>query len=107
MGLKASPKSLGKVCFSYNAHMTIVVEFYGMPREWAGVASATARGATLADVLRQLEQQFPRLAAQCLGGGILRGDCAANLNGQRFVSDPGTSLKPGDTLLIMSADAGG
>jgi molybdopterin converting factor small subunit len=31
----------------------------------------------------------------------------ANLNGQRFVTDPATALKPGDAILILSTDAGG
>ena len=32
---------------------------------------------------------------------------AANLNGDRFISDPGTRLGKGDSVLILSADAGG
>jgi molybdopterin converting factor small subunit len=31
----------------------------------------------------------------------------ANLNGDRFVTDPGTPLRAGDNVLILSADAGG
>jgi hypothetical protein len=32
---------------------------------------------------------------------------AANLNGDRFVSDPTTALAADDHVLILSADAGG
>jgi molybdopterin converting factor small subunit len=31
----------------------------------------------------------------------------ANLNGDQFVRDPRTRLKEGDSVLILSADAGG
>ncbi len=87
--------------------MTITVEFFGVPRERAGVKLTTAAGGTLGDLLRGLETRFPRLAGDCLQSGRLRPGFAANLNGERFVSDPETPLKPGDTLLILSADAGG
>jgi len=33
--------------------------------------------------------------------------CVANLNGDRFISDPATPLGEHDSLLILSADAGG
>jgi len=87
--------------------MAITVEFYGVPRERAGVASALAAGASLRDVLADIGRQFPRLAESCFEGSRLGRAYAANVNGQRFVSDPETALRPGDTLLILAADAGG
>lgn len=86
---------------------TICVEFYGLPRERAGLASTAACGGNLGEVLSELERRFPELAADCLASGRLRSGYAANLNGQRFITASETTLKPGDTLLIMSADAGG
>jgi len=37
----------------------------------------------------------------------LRPSFVANLNGDQFVSDPLTRLNDGDSVLILSADAGG
>jgi molybdopterin converting factor small subunit len=87
--------------------MTITVELFGIPRERAGVARVEADGARLADILAELVGRFPRLADECIAGGRLQKGYLANLNGQRFVSDPATPLAPGDALLILSADAGG
>jgi molybdopterin converting factor small subunit len=87
--------------------MRITVEFYGVPRERAGVKTVTAAGDSLGELLLDVGNQFPQLAAVCLERGRLRPGFAANLNGERFVSDPDTPLGPGDTLLILSADAGG
>jgi molybdopterin converting factor small subunit len=87
--------------------MTVTVEFYGIPRERAGVAEVTVPAARLRDVLAQLAAGFPRLSEACLERGRLRQGYVANVNGQRFVSDPELLLQPGDRLLILAADAGG
>jgi sulfur-carrier protein len=91
--------------------MQIVVEFYGIPGQRAGVSRTVVErpGADvrLADVWRTLANRFPRFAEECLVAGRLRGGYLANLGGNRFVTDPRTLLKDGDALLIMSADAGG
>ena len=87
--------------------MGVNVEFYGIPRARAGVASATAEGATLGEVLGDLARQFPGFAADCLADGCLNDGYAANLNGEHFVRDPHLRLGAGDSLLILSSDAGG
>jgi molybdopterin converting factor small subunit len=87
--------------------MSIKVEFFGLPRERAGTAAMAVEGRQLSDVLRTLEARCPALALDCIESGRLRSGFAANLNGERFVTDPTTPLKSGDTLLILSADAGG
>ncbi len=87
--------------------MNITVELFGIPRARAGVARTEAHGPRLADVLADLARRFPPLAAECFADGRLRTGYLANLNGQRFVADPSTMLRPGDSLLILSADAGG
>jgi molybdopterin converting factor small subunit len=87
--------------------MHIRVELFGIPRDRAGVAQATAQGAQVGDVLAELAERFPRLAETCFDGQRLRPGYVANLNGDCFVTDPATPLKPGDSLLILSADAGG
>jgi molybdopterin converting factor small subunit len=88
--------------------MAITVEFYGVPRERAGKAEATVTGAgRLGDVLVELGASLPRWAETCLEGDRLRPGYVANVNGERFISDPDIALWPGDRLLIMAADAGG
>ena len=87
--------------------MTVRIELFGIPRERAGVAETTAEGARLGEVLVDLARRFPRLADACFRHQRLQTGYVANLNGERFVTDPSTPLKPGDALLILSADAGG
>ena len=87
--------------------MSVRVELFGIPRERAGVAETTAEGSSLGEVLADLATRFPRLAEGCFAGSGLRPSYVANVNGERFVTDPATQLAPGDALLILSADAGG
>jgi molybdopterin converting factor small subunit len=91
--------------------MIIQVEFYGIPRHRAGVATAIIEvaGATvrLNDVFRQLSDRFPDLARDCFDQDGLRDGYAANVDGERFVTDTSTLLADGSCLLILSADAGG
>lgn len=87
--------------------MPIAIEFYGIPRQRAGVSATEAQGCCLGDVLRDLEHRFPELHLTCIANGQLVAGYMANLGGERFIGDPATELKEGDVLLIMSADAGG
>jgi molybdopterin converting factor small subunit len=87
--------------------MHVAVEMFGIARARAGVARTTAQGRCLGDVLAELVARYPALADSCIDGRQLRPHCAANLGGQRFVSEPETPLCDGDTVLLLSADAGG
>jgi molybdopterin converting factor small subunit len=87
--------------------MSITIELFGIPRRRAGVAKTEAKGSRLDEVVTDLACRFPSLAEECFSGGQLKPGTLVNLNGQRFVTDPATALKPGDALLILSADAGG
>jgi molybdopterin converting factor small subunit len=91
---------------------SITVEFYGIPRQRAGMASCAVEGATLGQALASLAGRCPALAAACFSGDETKGyalheSYSANINGERFVRDPAAALEPGDTLLILSTDAGG
>ena len=82
------------------------VEFLGLPRERAGVSELDMQAVTLGQLLGTLATQLPAL------GPIIQADrlhpaFVANLNGDRFVSDPATPLGEDDCILILSADAGG
>jgi molybdopterin converting factor small subunit len=91
--------------------MDIRVEFYGIPRTRAGVAHTRLEFATpsttLAQVVRELARRFPDFGQQCADDGNLAPEVVANVSGDRFVRDSTTTIRDGETLLILSADAGG
>ena len=82
------------------------VEFLGLSRERAGVAEAELPADTLGQLLATLAIRFPSLDG-VIAGDRLAASFVANLNGDRFVSDPRTTLRESDCVLILSADAGG
>ena len=78
------------------------VEFFGVPRERAGVSRLDVQAATLGQLLEALAARIPTL-----GTDRLHPSFVASLNGDRFISDPATPLGENDSVLILSADAGG
>ena len=82
------------------------VEFFGLPRERAGVAEIEVQADTLGQLFSVLAVQFPTLA-DLIGVNQLSPSLAANLNGDEFVSSPQTVLAEDDHILILSADVGG
>jgi molybdopterin converting factor small subunit len=87
--------------------MRVAVELFGIARARAGIAETTATGANLGDVLADLAARFPQLANTCIDGRALRSGFIANLGAERFVTSPETPLCDGDTVLLLSLDAGG
>jgi molybdopterin converting factor small subunit len=87
--------------------MRVAVELFGIPRARAGTAQTSAAGNNLGDVLVDLAAKFPRLADTCIEGRALRSGFIVNLGGERFVTSPETPLSDGDTILLLSLDAGG
>ncbi len=85
------------------------VELLGIPRQRAGVAQLEVEAATLGQLLDALVARHPPLADLVSAGRPPRLGpfVVANLNGDRFVSDPRTRLADTDRVLILSADAGG
>jgi molybdopterin converting factor small subunit len=82
------------------------VEFLGVPRERAGVSELEVQADTLGRLLGTLAEQIPSLV-ELIAVDRLHPSFVANLNGDRFISDPGTPLGEDDCVLILSADAGG
>ena len=82
------------------------VEFFGVPRERAGVSELEVHAETLGQLLGTLAARLPSLS-EIIQRDRLHPAFVANLNGDRFVTDPGTALGADDCLLILSADAGG
>ena len=82
------------------------VEFFGVSRDRAGIAATDVEADTLGRLLGTLAAQMPRLA-ELIVDDRLHPSLAANLNGDRFISDPATPLGDDDRVLILSSDAGG
>lgn len=82
------------------------VEFLGVPRERAGLAELDVQADTLGRLLGTLAAQMPALA-ELIAVDRLHPSLVANLNGDRFITDPATPLGADDCVLILSADAGG
>jgi molybdopterin converting factor small subunit len=87
--------------------MQVAVEFFGIPRARAGLAQTSADGANLGDVLADLARKFPALADTCINGRALRPGFIVNLGAERFVTSPETPIREGETVLLLSLDAGG
>jgi molybdopterin converting factor small subunit len=100
------------------------VEFLGVSRDRAGIAELEVEAETLGGLLGTLAARMPALAElivvdalpphdpQSASRGLwfsprLHSSLAANLNGDRFISDPATRLEDGDRVLILSSDVGG
>lgn len=82
------------------------VEFLGVSRQRAGTSQMEVQADTLGQLLATLAGEVPPLR-DLIDGDRLVASFAANLNGDRFVSDPRTPLAGADRVLILSADAGG
>ena len=82
------------------------VEFLGVSRERAGIAEIDVEADTLGRLLGTLAARMPGLA-ELIAVDRLHPSLAANLNGDRFISDPQTPLRDEDSVLILSADVGG
>ena len=91
--------------------MPLRVEFYGLARQWAGVSEVAVDLAPgevrFASALQLVARAVPRFAEHCLVSNRLHAALAANLDGERFIVDPTTPIRDGQSLLILSADAGG
>jgi molybdopterin converting factor small subunit len=83
----------------------ITVEFYGIPRQRAGRAELTVLADTLGDLLQAVQASCPDLRLVEETG--LTPQYRISVDGRRFVTELGEKLKPGERVLILSADAGG
>jgi molybdopterin converting factor small subunit len=82
------------------------VEFFGVPRERAGISELEVHADTLGQLFGALAQRVPSLS-EIIQNDRLHPAFVANLNGDRFVADPETRLGTDDCVIILSADAGG
>jgi molybdenum cofactor guanylyltransferase len=92
--------------------ITCTIELFGPARvraKTAVVALTLARGATCGDALAALAEKIPRLIGPVLATDrrSLTSGYACNVNAKEFVRDMRTPLRSGDSVLILSSDAGG
>ncbi|MGH7966083.1 MAG: molybdenum cofactor guanylyltransferase [Candidatus Binatia bacterium] len=92
--------------------VSCTVELFGVARLKAKIAKVPLilpAEADLADALAALAEKIPDLIGPVLTDDRrgLTGGYACNLNGREFVHDMRTRLQPGDSVLILSSDAGG
>jgi molybdopterin converting factor small subunit len=88
----------------------ILVEFYGLARLRAGTATLripAADAACLQTLWTQLLEVLPELRGAGEPRSVTTPIYRFNLDGQQFVTDPQTPIRQGQSVLIMSADAGG
>jgi hypothetical protein len=85
----------------------VTVEFFGIPRQRAGRAELAVPAGPIAAVLQMIERSCPGLQGLRQADGRLSTHYLLSLDGEQFVTDPRQELRPGDRLLLLSADAGG
>lgn len=89
----------------------IFVEFFGIPRVRTGVANVGVledrQSATLGEVLYCLCSKFPEFGADCVNDGQLAQGYMASINGETFLRSGDARIMAGQSLLILSSDAGG
>lgn len=85
----------------------VTVEFYGVPRQRAGVAELTVEAGTVDELLGAVARACPGWRDLRRGDGRLAAHYAMSVEGERFVIDVTEPLRPGERVLLLSADAGG
>ena len=86
---------------------TVTVELFGIPRQRAGRAELDVDAGTVRDLVAGIVRACPALAGLTRADGRLSPHYLLSLDGQRFLQEPDESLRPGDRVLLLSADAGG
>ncbi len=86
---------------------SVVIEFFGIPRQQAGRPDLAVPPGTLAQLLQSIQQACPKLKELRQPDGRLSPHYLLSINGDQFVTDLQQKLRPGDRLLLLSADAGG
>jgi molybdopterin converting factor small subunit len=90
----------------------VLVELFGVARLKAGQKRMDlpfAEARSLAQVIQTLAARHPALVGPVIatGGTALNDGYVFNLNGRDFILDPNTAFVLGDTVLLISAVAGG
>ncbi len=100
------------VDFTQDRPFTCTVELFSVARLMAKtskVSLALPQGATLSQVFLALAERLPILVGPVITPerNSLTSGNACNINGKDFVRDPSVKVRAGDSIIIISADAGG
>ena len=90
----------------YKRMAEVIIEFYGIPRERAGLAEMTVQAADVGAALVEVERLCPGLRG-LVAAGRLSPHFRLSLDGRQFLTDERQPLTEGARLLLLSADAGG
>lgn len=85
----------------------ITIELFGVARLRAGRDVVTVEAASLGEAIVALAAECPALDPSVVQEGRLSPHHLIARNGLQITSDPALPLDPGDTLVLISADAGG
>jgi molybdopterin converting factor small subunit len=88
-------------------HGPVIVEFFGVPRARAGRTELSVSAGTVAELLAAIEASCPALKGVRRADGGPASQYLLSLDGREFLTDPAHRLRPGDRVLLLSADAGG
>jgi molybdopterin converting factor small subunit len=86
---------------------TVRIELYGIARLRAGRSALDVAAGNLAEALVALVRRCPNVEPEVVRAGLLCEGFLASRNGELFLPDPRAPLEAGDTLLILSSQAGG
>jgi molybdopterin converting factor small subunit len=86
---------------------SVTIELFGVPRARAGRKELVVSAATAGEALAAAVEECPGLGEVCAADRRLAPQYLLSLDGKRFVTDLSETLKAGDRLLLLSADAGG
>jgi molybdopterin-guanine dinucleotide biosynthesis protein A len=94
------------------ASNSVTVELFGVARLLAktrSIALPLPVDASLAGVVAALAEKLPVLVGRVIdpAGAALVNGYACNINGLNFIRNPSAKVNAGDTIFILSADAGG
>lgn len=86
----------------------IQIEFFGIAREKTGVPTANVNAKSLGDAIDELAALYPLFGQACLNEhNHLLAEYIACIGTDQFTRDRSHPLKENDTVLLLSADAGG
>jgi hypothetical protein len=85
----------------------VTIEFFGIPRQRAGRAELAIAAGTISELLKSVEQSCPGLKGLRQADGRLSPHYLLSIDGRQFVTDMRQEVRPGERLLLLSADAGG
>lgn len=85
----------------------VTIELYGVARLRAGTFRVEVEARSIAEALRALARRCPTLEGAVVRDVTLSPSFMIAVNGLQMTADPGTQLRDGDVLVLLSADAGG